>query len=234
MLTSIFTQNYGPQEKVLIATALVLSAVIAIIIHELAHGYAALSQGDPTAKMAGRLTLNPVAHFNLLGFLMMMTVGIGWARPVPINPYNFKKYKKGCFIVSIAGVLANFILVLITAILYVLFIKFVVGTINYAPVITFFDYFFNYSILLNVSLMLFNLLPIYPLDGFRIIESFTKPNNKFCIFMRTNGIKIFLGLFLFSFIIDLLGLRQLDILGNLINLIYNAINNLINWIISII
>ena len=133
-----------------------------------------------------------------------------------------------------SGVLANFIFALISLLLYVLFVKFVVSAINYAPVIIFFDYFFTFSIQLNVALIAFNLLPIYPLDGFRIIESFTKSNNKFCIFMRTHGIKIFLGLFLLGFIADFVGIWQLDVLGNLVGLIRQAIMNFINWIINII
>ena len=91
--------------------------MISLTIHEFAHGLAAVKMGDPTPKMAGRLTLNPFKHLDLKGFLLFILLGVGWAKPMPVNPMNFKKFKKGTRIVSIAGVLANFIIGLLAAII---------------------------------------------------------------------------------------------------------------------
>lgn len=235
MLSNIFSLNISAQSKLLLATAIVLAALIAIICHELSHGFAALSQGDPTAKMSGRLTLNPLAHFDLFGFLMMLTVGIGWARPVPVNPNNFRKIKKGCFIVSIAGVLCNLIIAIISFVLYALFYKVIyTGLANGSVIALFFYYFLQYCVIINVGLIAFNLLPIYPLDGFRIIESFTRYNNRFCIFMRRYGMQIFLGLFLLGFVADFTGLWWVDVLGNAVGFLQNTILNLIESLLSVI
>lgn len=87
--------------------ALLFAIVFALVLHEVAHGLVALWNGDPTAKMYGRLSLNPLKHFDIFGLLMMLIVGFGWAKPVPVDPRNFKKYKTGCVTVSIAGILTN-------------------------------------------------------------------------------------------------------------------------------
>ena len=96
-------------EKLILALAFLIVAAFSIVIHEFAHAWVAKLNGDLTAKARGRLTLNPVAHFDPVGVLMMLLVGFGWARPVPINPNNFTNYKRGMFTVSIAGVTANLI-----------------------------------------------------------------------------------------------------------------------------
>ena len=82
---------------------------ISLAMHEFAHGFVAYKMGDPTPKMAGRVTLNPFKHLDLMGFLFFIFFGFGWAKPMPVNPLNFKKYKKGVRLVSIAGVLTNFL-----------------------------------------------------------------------------------------------------------------------------
>ena len=87
-----------------------LVVLISMILHELAHGYVALWNGDATAKVNRRLTLNPLAHFDIIGFFMLMTVGFGYAKPVPVNPYNFRHQKRGIFTVAIAGVTVNLVL----------------------------------------------------------------------------------------------------------------------------
>ncbi len=235
MITNILFSANSLQDKILIATALILSIGIAIICHEIAHGYAAMTQGDLTAKMSGRLTLNPVAHFDLFGFLLMMTAGIGWARPVPVNPNNFRKYRKGCFIVSIAGVLANFIIAIVAFAFYAIFYSTIITGLSYQSALAkFFYYFLQYSVILNAGLIAFNLLPIYPLDGFRIIESFTRYNNRFCIFMRRYGLQIFLGLFLLGFVADFTGIFWIDVLGTLVSYVQNGIINFITWFLGVV
>lgn len=235
MLKSIFSSQLSPQHKFLFAIAVILAAGLAIILHEVSHGYAAMTQGDYTAKSAKRLTLNPLAHFDLFGFIMMMTIGIGWAKPVPVNPNNFKKLRKGIFVVSIAGVLANLVIAIVAFVLYVIFFDAIYSGLLVNDVISiFFYYFLNYCVILNAGLIAFNILPIYPLDGFRVIESFTKYNNKFCIFMRRYGTQIFLCLFLLGFVADFTGLYWIDILGNAISFIQNGIIDFITWFLGLI
>ena len=91
---------------------------IAITVHEYAHGYAALKMGDPTAKLSGRLSMNPLAHMDIVGALSMLIFGFGWAKPVPINPNNFKNHKKGTVIVSLAGPISNLFLAFLGSVLY--------------------------------------------------------------------------------------------------------------------
>ena len=93
--------------------AFVLAIYLAIIPHEIAHGLVAKWNGDLTAQVNGRLTMNPIAHFDLVGFLMLITMGVGFAKPVPVNPYNFKVPRRGLFTVAIAGVTYNLAAVIV-------------------------------------------------------------------------------------------------------------------------
>lgn len=145
--------------------------LFAITIHEFMHGYAAYKLGDNTAKNAGRLTLNPIAHIDPIGLLVLViTRMIGWAKPVPVNYYNIR-HKYGVAIVSAAGPLANLATAFLSALLFKLFIVYIAGNIpeNIAQPL---EAMIFYSILINVSLFIFNLLPIMPMDGARIIWNF--------------------------------------------------------------
>lgn len=181
----------------LYALALVFAVVFALVLHEIAHGLVALWNGDPTAKMYGRLSLNPIKHFDIFGLLMMLIVGFGWAKPVPVNPRNFKKYKTGCITVSIAGIVTNLLLAFIFAIPYV-----ILGNIRISSdmsegiyyLIVFFLYFSGLMIQLNVSFALFNLLPLFPLDGYRLLACFVNENNGYMRFVRRYSLYIMLGL----------------------------------------
>ncbi len=179
--------------------ALLCAIVVALVLHEIAHGLVALWNGDPTAKMYGRLSLNPLKHFDLFGLLMMLIVGIGWAKPVPVDPRNFKKYKTGCVTVSIAGILMNIVLAFIFAMPYV-----ILGNIRITSstsdavyyLIAFFLYFSRLMVQLNVSFALFNLLPLFPLDGYRLLACFVSENNGYMRFVRKYSLYIMLGLIL--------------------------------------
>ena len=184
--------------------------MLVLSIHEFAHAFVAVKCGDKTPKAFNRYTLNPFAHFNLFGLISFMLVGFGWAKPVPINPSNFKHYKRGCFLTSIAGIVANYLLAFVAIPLLTL-------TVLYVPEFGYFTYVLKtalgYVYLMSLSFAVFNLLPIYPLDGFRAIDVFTKKRGNFYWFLKTKGYYILLGLFLISFVASFSGLWFLDIFG---------------------
>ena len=126
MILSLLTSGYSIDIILMLLLATVIGALIAIVFHEAAHAFVAHLCGDDTAKNAGRMTLNPIPHFNLVGALLILFVGFGWAKPVPINPYNFKKRKLGIIWVSLAGIVTNLLLAgLFLLILYFAFPAFV-------------------------------------------------------------------------------------------------------------
>lgn len=142
--------------------------IFSIVLHEVAHGYAAYRLGDPTAKMSNRITLNPIAHIDLVGSIILplvlvfshSPVVLGWAKPVPFNPYYFRDPKKGVMIVGAAGPLTNLALALISAVLFRL-----VAPFGGAAITMFLAYF----CVTNVALGVFNLVPVPPLDGSRVL-----------------------------------------------------------------
>ncbi len=139
----------------------------ALSFHEFCHGFAAWCVGDKTAERYGRLTLNPLAHFDVVGTLMLLFVGFGWAKPVPINTRYFKHPKRDLIIVSLAGIAGN----ILTAVVSVLFLRFCgewwYGLTGRAGLTIVFQ-----MISINMGLAAFNLIPIPPLDGSRVLEAF--------------------------------------------------------------
>ena len=215
--------GYGSIIEFLIALVAIL---LAIILHELAHGYMALWQGDQTAKMRGRLSLNPASHFDPLGFLMLIFARIGYARPVPVNPNNFRHKKRGMILVSISGVALNLILAFISVGFFVLFANLInVATTNFAfNACYYMASFFNWFVIINLNLALFNLLPIYPLDGHNFLESIAGPTNKVIKFIRAWGPYILFTLFGISMIVSATGMPfYFDPLGTYISFVRNLI-----------
>ena len=154
----------------LLVHAIVLFTVIPV--HEFAHGYVAYKLGDDTARLQGRLTLNPFAHLDPVGTVALLLVGFGWAKPVPVNPNRFKNRRSGMAISALAGPVANVILALLVMILYKLLIGF--GFFYKMPNLGMAQnliYIFSNIIWVSLCLAVFNLLPIPPLDGYKIFGS---------------------------------------------------------------
>lgn len=184
MLFYLTQYNLPGIEMLMLALAYVLAIVFALMMHELAHGLVAYWCGDKTAKEQGRLSLNPFKHLDLWGSLSFLFVGFGWAKPVPINPLNFRNYKKSMALVSLAGIITNLILAFFAVPFFKLCAGFALST-NAGKL--FLYYLTMFLILINISLAIFNLLPIYPLDGFNFINTFLKYDNKFSNFMIKYG-----------------------------------------------
>jgi Zn-dependent protease len=149
--------------------------ILGIVLHEVAHGYLAYRLGDPTAKMAGRLTLNPLKHLDLWGSLVFIItalggMGFGWAKPVPVDYRYFKNLRTGMRLVSVAGPATNFALALLFVLLLKLALAVATGEGARAVVLMFF-----FGAQINLVLMVLNLLPIPPLDGGHILSSFLPP-----------------------------------------------------------
>lgn len=157
--------------------------LLAVVSHEFAHAYAALKQGDDTAYMLGRVSMNPLRHIDPLGsiifpaLLMILQAGflLGWARPVPVNPRNYRNYRRGDIIVSLAGVAANMLLALLSAAALFLLVPLGRALPDLAPTIELAARMAEYGILINLVLVIFNLLPIPPLDGSHVFYHLLPP-----------------------------------------------------------
>lgn len=183
-------------DQTLIIIFQIIILVLSAIAHEVAHGFAALAYGDKTALYQGRLSMNPLVHIDMVGTIIVplllvilkSPIGFGWAKPVPYNPLNFTNYKKGTRVVAVAGVLTNFAL----ALLFGLILRFFGGAL--APSAAFILYLI---VLTNLSLGIFNLVPIPPLDGAKILFSFLPGRfEKYQVVLERNGFFIVFGLLL--------------------------------------
>lgn len=187
-------------------------------IHELAHGWMAYKLGDTTAKDSGRLSFNPLAHLNPIGTIMIFLFGIGYANPVPVNPNRFKDPKKGMALTALAGPLSNLLMGFVSVFFFYLF-NFLNIRMGSSTFLTALALFFFYSASVNVSLAVFNLLPIPPLDGSRILGGILSDEayNKFFQYERY----IMLGVMLLLF-------------TGILNVPLSFLNNLMMKFISII
>ena len=178
-----------------------------VIFHELAHGWVAYKMGDATAKWLGRLTLNPIKHLDLIGTLMLLFVGFGWAKPVPINLENIpaEKRRQGLIFVSAAGITANIIFAFIALLLYRLISPAQSGMITQILLLL---------ARINIILAAFNLIPIPPLDGSKIVMGFAPESvNRVLNQIEPFGIFIVLGLLLLGALNPLINLFQYIILN---------------------
>lgn len=146
--------------------------LIALMFHELAHGFVSIKLGDPTPRMQGRMTLNPLAHLDLVGTILMIFTGFGWAKPVQINPRYYKDPKKGMAITALAGPLMNFMLAILAMLLYGIYFIIVNKTGLMAGAMYSVGYLVMRFVTLNLCFMVFNFIPIPPLDGSRVLGIF--------------------------------------------------------------
>lgn len=215
--------------------------IIAFSCHEWGHAYAAYKMGDPTARNLGRMTLNPLAHIDPIGFLMMVVVGFGWAKPVPVNPNNYRNYRAGELVVSLAGVTMNLILAIAGTVVLVLVSKFsgigfrvIDGGVGYtymagtsSAILTAITMLIGF-ITFNLALMVFNLIPVFPLDGFHVAEvTLSKAVGPAPFkFLRNYGQYILIGILL-------LGRFGLSFIGTVSSGIFTALLKLVLAIFGI-
>lgn len=226
-------------ESLIIILAQFLAAAVVLSFHEFAHAYAAYKCGDPTAKFSGRMTLNPIKHFDPLGILMFALAGYGWAKPVPINPNNFDNYRKGSFWTSAAGVLMNYCMAFFLYPLFILVVRYVCPTFEGTYMEQFLNLLFWCLFASSLSFCVFNLLPLYPLDGFRIVEAVNTTHGKIYWFLKEYGYYILMGLiFLHIFSARAPVLEFLDVLGYVLNFAIDFFGKPIqlfwDWIFSFI
>jgi Zn-dependent protease len=199
--------------------AMVIPILLALTVHEYSHGYVAYRLGDNTAKNMGRLTLNPVSHIDPIGLIMLFIIGMGWAKPVPINVYAFSKPKRDLAISAAAGPLSNFIMAAIIGLFYRV-IPQLQPLQGDTGILLFLKLNMFYLLLINVGLGIFNLIPIPPLDGSKILRGFL-PDSKVHIidYLERYGGIIILAIFFLG------RLTGFSIFGRLIGpLIYGMVN----------
>lgn len=167
MLLEVLTGSGTFMEKLLRVLILVFCVFLSLSVHEMSHGIGAYLMGDKTAKYDGRISMNPLRHLDPFGALCLFVFGFGWAKPVMVNPYNFKNKKAGMVLTSVAGPLSNFIFAFIALVGMTVIYR--VGITNDIAMVCFIIC--SYLVSLNIGLGVFNLIPIPPLDGSKILNA---------------------------------------------------------------
>ena len=202
------------------AIYLLPAIAISLSVHELCHGYTAYRLGDPTAKSQGRLTLNPLAHMDPLGTLCLLLLGFGWAKPVPVNPMYFRDRRKGMALTSAAGPAANLVLAFFSLTAYILTLP-----LTGNPVGNYLSGFLIVLASINVGLAVFNMLPISPLDGSKILYALLPERSYFQLLSYERYVQPLLFLLLFTGLLDrpLIFLRS-AIMGGMLTLLQPLIS----------
>lgn len=212
----------------------VLTLLLVLPIHEAAHGLVARMMGDDTAERQGRITLNPFAHLDPMGSLLMIVTGFGWAKPVPVNPIRMKKYRAGIALTSLAGPVSNLLAAFVSGLGFNLLlctesgyegrISFLMGEIT--PVgclLMILEFLFS----INVGLAVFNLLPIPPLDGFNVLRYFT--NEKFDRWFYMHQREISIGFLVFIVLLNIIP-SQYNILSVVSSAVAELLWKSVSWI----
>ncbi len=220
MLSYFLTGDGDPKQYIIHMLLRLPIILLALSVHEAAHGYVSYKLGDPTAKNLGRLTLNPLKHLDPIGFICMILANIGWANPVPINTRYFKKPRRDMALSAAAGPLSNILLAAIFTLLMKIFISVPIHVADN----TFFAiyYLLWYGILINITFAVFNLLPVPPFDGSRLFYVFLPPKYYFGVMKYERYIAIVLLILLF-----------LGVLDPVINLVSGALMNLLFMIFGL-
>lgn len=197
LLNIIEGQHIDLPTAILEVLAMLFIIFCILPLHEYAHAWAATKLGDNTAKNSGRLTMNPIASFDMIGALLLLLIGFGWAKPVPVNPRNFKNPKRGMALTSLAGPLSNFLAALVGDII---FYGILIAT--HATMSLPFQMFFYAYIEVNVSLAVFNLIPLPPLDGSKILGAFLSDKALYGYYKYQNIIIILVLVILFTGILN--------------------------------
>ncbi|KKR51232.1 MAG: Conserved hypothetical membrane protein [Candidatus Curtissbacteria bacterium GW2011_GWA1_40_16] len=185
------------QTNPLVALAFIAGLVFGITIHEFSHALVAYRLGDPTAKLAGRLNLNPASHLDPIGTIALLVVGMGWGKPTPFDPFNLRNIKRDSALISVAGALSNFLFASIMATPYL--IAYYTGALNQSIIDVY--QIAAIAIWINLILGVFNLTPVSPLDGFKVLAGLL-PRDWYYDFIQTERYGIFiLVLLLFTGVI---------------------------------
>jgi len=195
----------------------ILAILIALSTHEFSHALAGTLLGDETAKRMGRLTLNPIAHVDPIGLIALVAVGFGWGKPVPFNPYNLKNQKWGPVIVALAGPGMNLVIALTLGTV----LRVIGPALGPANLLTQFLYL---SVFLNIALLFFNLIPVPPLDGSKLLLAVVsgKQHERVRLFLETRGPMILLGLIVADMILGI----------NVFGWLFQIVSSVATWIVG--
>lgn len=201
--------------------------LIALMFHELAHGFVSIKLGDPTPKLQRRMTLNPLAHLDPIGTILMIFTGFGWAKPVEINPRYYKDPKKGMALTALAGPVANFLLSIIAMLIYGVFFVIYAKTGIFASSIYTIKILMERFVQLNLCFMVFNFIPIPPLDGSRVLGIFLSNSAYFKLQQYER--------YSFMLIILLSAVGAFDyIIGDGVGIVFNAMLNIYKKLIMMV
>ena len=200
------------QTNPLVALAFIAGLVFGITIHEFSHALVAYRLGDPTAKLAGRLNLNPASHLDPIGTIALLVVGMGWGKPTPFDPFNLRNIKRDSALISVAGALSNFLFASIMATPYL--VAYYTGNLNQSVIGIY--QILAIAIWINLILGVFNLIPVSPLDGFKVLAGLL-PRDWYYDFIQTERYGIFiLILLLFTGVIGRILFPIVSVLFNLL------------------